>query len=105
MTMNYRRVPLPVWIAVFVLGVAVLGGLSMWILPAVLTRHPSGGMTAAERLTAVNNVRTPLVTFLVAAGAAGTLWFTGHSYVLNREGQVTDRYTKAVSQLGDESPP
>jgi hypothetical protein len=62
-------------------------------------------MTAAQTLTAVNDVRTALVAFVVAAGAAGTLWFTGHSYALNREGHVTDRYTKAVSQLGDDSSP
>jgi hypothetical protein len=62
-------------------------------------------MTAAERLAAVNDVRTPLVAFLVTIGAAGTLWFTARSFTLNREGHVTDRYTKAVSQLGDESSP
>ena len=31
--------------------------------------------------------------------------FTSRSYRLNWEGHVTDRYTKAVSQLGDESSP
>lgn len=38
-------------------------------------------------------------------GAAGTLWFTAWTYALNREGHVTDRYTKAVGQLGDASSP
>jgi hypothetical protein len=61
-------------------------------------------MTVAEQLKAVNDVRAPLVAFLVAVGAAGTLWFTGRTYRLNREGHVTDRYTMAVGQLGDGSP-
>jgi hypothetical protein len=63
----------------------VLGALALWLLPAVLVRA-SHGMTAAQRLEAVNAVRAPLVAFLVAIGAAGTLWFTARTYVLNREG-------------------
>jgi uncharacterized protein YjbI with pentapeptide repeats len=82
----------------------VLAGLTLWILPALLTRQPSRGMTASERLKAVNDVRPPLVAFLIAVGTAGTLWFTSRTYVLSREGHVTDRYTKAVGQLGDETP-
>lgn len=77
----------------------------LWLLPALLTRHPSHGVTTAEHLKAANDTRAPLVTFLIAVGAAGTLWFTGGTYRLSREGHVTDRYTKAVGQLGDSSSP
>ena len=106
MAANQKRVPSVARNVTGLLIVAVvLGTLLLWIVPAVLTRHPSGGMTAAERLKAANDVRAPLVAFLVAVGAAGTLWFTARTYVLNREGHVTDRYTKAVGQLGyDRSP-
>jgi hypothetical protein len=106
MTANRKRIP-PVARNVICLLIAavVLGALVLWVLPAVLTRHPSRDLTAAERLKAVNDVRAPLVAFLVAVGAAGTLWFTARTYVLNREGHVTDRYTKAVGQLGDERSP
>jgi hypothetical protein len=62
-------------------------------------------MTAAEQLKAVNDVRTPLVGFVVLLGSAATLWFTARTYLLGREGQVTDRYTKAVGQLGDVQAP
>ena len=61
-------------------------------------------MTAAQRLAAVNAIRTAIVTFLVAVGAAVTVWFTARTYSLGREGHVTDRYTSAVSQLGSDSP-
>jgi hypothetical protein len=44
------------------------------------------------------------VAFLVAVGAAVTVWFTARTYSLSREGHVTDRYTSAVSQLGSDSP-
>jgi hypothetical protein len=53
----------------FLAGVVALGAIVLWALPAQLTRHPSAGMTSAERLKAVNDVRAPLVAFLVAAGA------------------------------------
>jgi hypothetical protein len=32
--------------------------------------------------------------------AAGALVFTARNFILSREGQVTDRYTKAIEQLG-----
>jgi hypothetical protein len=101
-----KRIPAVLWYVVyFLFAVVALGVLSLWILPAVLARGPSYGMTAPDRLKAVNDVRAPLVAFLVAAGAAGTLLFTARTYVLNREGHVTDRYTKAVGQLGDAASP
>ena len=90
---------------IYLIVAVALGMLSLWLLPPVLAREPSYGMTAAERLNAVNDVRAPLVAFLVAVGAAGTLLFTARTYVLNWEGHVTDRYTKAVSQLGDAASP
>jgi hypothetical protein len=92
-----------VGLVVLVLVAVAVGVLVEWLLPALLTRHPSQGMTAAERLTAANDVRGPLVAFLVALGAAGTLWFTARSYLLNQDGHVTDRYTSAVGQLGHDS--
>lgn len=100
-----RQVPLAAQAVIYLLGVILIGALALWILSAALTRHPSHGMTAPQTLMAVNDARTVLVAFIVAAGAAGTLWFTGRSYALNREGHVTDRYTKAVGQLGDDSSP
>jgi hypothetical protein len=102
---SLRTVPSVVWFAIMVLALLVLGLLVIWIVPAWLTRHPSNGLTAADRLKATNDVRAPLVALLVAFGAGGTLVFTARTYKLNREGQVTDRYSKAVGQLGDESPP
>jgi hypothetical protein len=87
-----------------VLVVAALGMVALWALPSLLARHPSQGMTAAQRLAAVSAIRTATVTFLLAVGAAGTVWFTARTYSLSHEGHVTDRYTSAVSQLGSDSP-
>jgi hypothetical protein len=100
-----RKPARPAWLVLFVLGAAAIALLFLWLFPLLLTRHAPGTMTTAERLKAVNDVRTPLVAFLIALGAGGTLWFTAQSYRLNREGHVTDRYTKAVGQLGDADSP
>jgi hypothetical protein len=91
-----------VWILSFVAAVALIGLLVLWVLPSLLTRHPSTGLTAAQRLSATNAVRATLVTFAVAVGAAGTLFFTGRTFLLSRETQVTERYTRAVTQIGDD---
>lgn len=90
-------------VGLLLLGVIGLALVALWIAPAALTRQ-SDGLDAAERLKAANDVRAPLVAFVLAIGALGTLWFTSRTYVLNREGHLTDRYSKAVGQLGDQQP-
>jgi len=75
----------------------------LWALPLLLTRAPSHGLSAVQHLTAVNDVRATLVTFVLATGAVGSLFFTARTFLLSRETQVTDRYTRAVSQIGDRS--
>jgi Pentapeptide repeats (8 copies) len=70
----------------------------LWILPIWLTERPH---TAKEdRLTVINNARTGVVAFVVALGAVTGLLFTARTYRLSVIGHVTDRYTKAVEQLG-----
>ncbi|WP_345006309.1 pentapeptide repeat-containing protein, partial [Streptosporangium album] len=64
-------------------------------------------MTAAERVEAVNSARHTLVqavTGLVVIGGvvftALGLWYTAQTLNTTQEGQITDRYTKAIEQLG-----
>jgi uncharacterized protein YjbI with pentapeptide repeats len=74
---------------------------AVWWLPSVLTRHPSAGLTAAGRLGAENAARGALVAALAVVGAAGlTTRYTWRAAKLTEEGQITDRYTKAIEQLG-----
>jgi uncharacterized protein YjbI with pentapeptide repeats len=83
-----------------VVAVAVIV-LVFWILPSVLTEHPRIPKSA-DRHKAITDTRTGLVAMLAALGAAGGLAYTARTYRLSREGQITDRYSKAVEQLGDE---
>lgn len=99
--MDCRRTLLgTVGVVLGLLGVVAVGLLVLWVLPELLTR-PQGDLSAAERLKAANDVRTSLIGFLVAIGATVTLAFTVRTFLLNRRGQVTDRYSTAVGQLSD----
>jgi uncharacterized protein YjbI with pentapeptide repeats len=82
------------------LGAVGLAVMIVWIVPSLLTRHPHLGNV--DRYKAINDTRTGLVGAAVAIGAFGGLVFTGRTYLLSRSGQFTDRYSKAVEQLGDD---
>jgi hypothetical protein len=43
-----------------------------------------------------------MLTLAAGLFAVGALVFTALNFILSREGQVTDRYTKAIEQLGSE---
>ncbi|MBN1092811.1 pentapeptide repeat-containing protein [Blastococcus sp. TML/M2B] len=94
-----QRRPLLLTYLGLVVMVAVVAVI--WVLPAVLTRHPHLN-EPAERHQAIADTRTGLVAMLVALGAAGGLAYTARTYRLSREGQITDRYSKAVEQLGSD---
>ncbi len=83
-----------------------MSAVVLWGLPLWLTRHPH--VEGAERHTAIAATRVGIVAFLVALGAAITVKYTAQTFRLNAQtyrlthtGQVTDRYTKAIGQLGD----
>jgi len=81
------------------LATAGLVVLVVWVLPPYLTRHPAVS-NPADRHKAITDTRTGLIAALAALGAAGGLAFTARTYRLGREEHVTDRYSKAIEQLG-----
>ena len=87
-------------------GLIVLGLLVallvLDVLPALLV-GPDDKLTTAERLKAENDVRTTLLQALVGGTLLAGLYFTARTFQLNREGQVTERFTRAIQQLGDKS--
>jgi hypothetical protein len=77
-----------------------------WVLfvPAAdwLAHHDVGSATGALHETALDNARARLLTLGAGLLAAAALLFTARNFILSREGQVTDRYTKAIEQLGSD---
>jgi hypothetical protein len=59
---------------------------------------------AKELYKARNDVRGTLVQVLAGGLVATGLVFTAHTLDLNRSGQVTERFTRAVDQLGQREP-
>jgi uncharacterized protein YjbI with pentapeptide repeats len=99
--------------ALFGVGLLVLGlvVLSVFVLPPLLV--DAQGLTASERLKAENDVRSTLLQALAGVALLGGLYFTARTYQLNRqssaltyeldrEGQITERFTRAIDQLGDD---
>ena len=83
----------------------------VWVLfvPAAdwLAHHDVGSVKGSLHETAVDNARGRLLTLGAGLFAAGALVFTARNFTLSRrtfelteQGQVTDRYTKAIEQLG-----
>lgn len=55
-----------------------------------------------ERLKAQNDIRTTLLQSLAGLALLGGAIFTARGYALSKQGQITDRFTKAVEQLGQQ---
>jgi Pentapeptide repeats (8 copies) len=66
-----------------------------------LARHDIGS-AKGSLATARDAARGRLLTLGAGLLAAGALLFTARNFTLSREGQVTDRYTKAIEQLGSD---
>jgi hypothetical protein len=88
------------------IAAAVLAAALAWALfvPAAhwLARHDVGSATGPLHETALDNARGRLLTLAAGLLAAGALIFTARTFYLSRQGQVTDRYTKAIEQLGSD---
>jgi uncharacterized protein YjbI with pentapeptide repeats len=94
------------WLLVALAFVGLLV-LVIYALPLLLVRSDGGTLTAAERLKAENDVRTTLVQALAGAILLAGLYFTARTLQVstrtlevNREGQITERFTRAIDQLG-----
>lgn len=76
----------------------LLGPLAWWLAGDTVE-----ALRGKERSDAINGVRQLLLQATAGGIAATALVFTARTYVLSREGHVTDRYTKAIDQLGAET--
>ena len=110
-------------VAVLVVCVLAAAGLVVafiWPFTDLIAAHDVGLIKGSQRAlqlqAAREAVRTQLLTFGAGVLAAGALVFTAWNVTLYRsnlslyrrtneiteQGQVTDRYTKAIEQLGSE---
>lgn len=105
-------------VAVAVLAAIALAVAVIWPFTDLIAAHDVGTITGSQRAlhlqSAREAVRTQLLTFFAGLFAFGALVFTAWNVTLYRQnlglyhrtnelteqGQLTDRYTKAIEQLG-----
>jgi hypothetical protein len=58
------------------------------------------GLSAKERADVIDATRRTLLQAAAGLLAVGALVYTARTYLLVRDGQLTDRFTRAVEQLG-----
>jgi hypothetical protein len=100
--MQGRRWRWWVWVLI---GPTALAGiiLAVWKLPVLLYGDVSQASDDA-RLQAASSFRTAIVAGLAGLAALGSLAMASRTYRLTQQGQLTDRYTKAIEQLGSDKP-
>ncbi|SET98304.1 pentapeptide repeat-containing protein [Geodermatophilus poikilotrophus] len=95
-------------------GAAMLPGGFVWLwwqgVPALYRTAGSGPDAGNVRLNAVTTTRAALLAGFVGLGALGTFWLnsrvyriTARTFELTERGHLTDRYTKAIEQLGNDN--
>ena len=83
-----------------VLGVVVVGAIALFLFkwaPELLATH---GLKGKDRAEDIGRNRTAVLASLAFLIAGVGAIYTGLSYRLNRAGQITERFTRAIDQLG-----
>jgi hypothetical protein len=94
-------------IVVAVLSAAAVLWLVILVLPGRIVRSSAGDVGVGklaldQRLKAENDVRTTLLQGLWISALLTGAFLTWRQLGVTREGQITDRYTKAIDQLGSD---
>jgi Pentapeptide repeats (8 copies) len=91
----------------FVLGALIVAAAAValiWPITDLIATHDVGPVRGVKRTAdlqaAREAARTQMLTLGAGLFAAGALVYTALNFTLSREAQVTDRYTKAIEQLG-----
>src|SRR5215212_519087 len=82
-------------------GVAALFLLIfLWFVPQLQGQYFSQGVPAKAVPALVNEYRATWAQILGGAALLSGLYFTWRTLQVNREGQITERFTRAIDQLG-----
>lgn len=87
-----------VWTTLAALGGIGVVGVALWQVPWWLDAHYLPSITQPQA-TAITGVRTALLAMGAGGLAVVGILYTHRTLHQNREGQVTDRYSKAIGQI------
>ena len=93
-------------IGVVVVGLAFTTVAAAFVLKWAPEWLAQPGLSGKDKAAEVGRTRTAILAVLAGVIAVAGAIFTGLSYRLNRAGQITERFTRAIEQLGnsDERP-
>lgn len=80
---------------------AVIVFLLMLFLPQLLISARHMSLTPKEQLDAEASLRSSLIQLVGGVVLVTGLYFTARGFQLTREGHITERYAKAIEQLGN----
>ena len=95
------------WLTGVAVAFAAAAVLSLvLLLPRYLLSWDLAGsaVKAGDKAAAVNAIRSTLMQGLAGLAVLVGVFFTWRQVQVSRQGQVTDRYTRAIDQLGRDSP-
>lgn len=81
-------------------GLFLLGALLAVIVYVPQLAIDRSGLSRNDWLTHVESLRATILQGLGGLALLGTLYFTARTLRLNRRGQLTERFSKAIEQLG-----
>jgi hypothetical protein len=81
-------------------GLALVAYLLIKLAPHWLT--DTGGLDPAQRDAALGRARTALLALLAGTIAVVGALYTARAFALNRRGQITERFSRAIEHLADE---
>lgn len=89
-------------VAAFVGALILLAALLLVIVYLPQLVIDPGGLSRNDWLTHVGNLRGMILQALGGLALLGTLYFSARTLRLNRRGQLTERFTRAIEQLGSD---
>jgi hypothetical protein len=98
---EWSSLPLALRVAIVVLGLGCVALLALVVLQWAPQWLATEGLKGKDRAEEVSRARTGLLAALAGLIAIVGAAFTGLSYRLNRAGQITERFTRAIDQLGN----
>ncbi|MFJ9713898.1 pentapeptide repeat-containing protein [Streptomyces sp. NPDC101234] len=101
---SVSRVPLWAWWLLVTLGGVAAAGAALWRVPWWIDHQYLNSKLSPAVATAVTGVRTAMVALGAGGLAVIGILYTHRTWHQAREGQVTDRYTKAIGQIASDKP-
>lgn len=86
-------------LAVLLTVLAAVLALVTWLPPHMVSTR---GLTPDQRATHIAAARTAVLQALAGMGILASIFYTASGLRLNRQGQLTERFSKAVEQLGSD---